>query len=215
MLRISQFSVCSGASCDDVEQPDDEQRPDRHLDGAGAADELEELVDQERDDRDVEQIPPADGRAGRSRLVEIVRHRGGSLSDGGLVARYASSTRMRSATRTTSTISRTPCTRTMCAPRSTRAATAAAVPHSRSDGSAAPPSAASETTCATARQDRTIERRQARRAAPALRSVCSACFAKPSPGSRMIGLARRRRPPTARADRAAQLARRLRRTTSS
>ena len=41
---------------------------------------------------------------------------------------------MRSATRTTSSISRTPCTRTMCAPSSTLAVTAAAVAHSRAAG---------------------------------------------------------------------------------
>src|SRR5204863_4592540 len=46
--------------------------------------------------------------------------------------------RIRSATRTTSAIAATPCTRTIWAPCSTLAVTAAAVPHSRADGSRSP-----------------------------------------------------------------------------
>ena len=46
-----------------VEQPDDQQRAGGHLDRPGTADQLEELVEDERNDGDIEQIPPADGRA--------------------------------------------------------------------------------------------------------------------------------------------------------
>ena len=49
--------------------------------------------------------------------------------------------RIESATRTTSTISRTPCTRTTWAPNNTLAATAPAVPHSLSSGGTSPSTA--------------------------------------------------------------------------
>ncbi len=52
-----------------VEETDDQQRARRHLDRASSPDQFEELVDQDRDDRDVEQVPPADRRAGANRLV--------------------------------------------------------------------------------------------------------------------------------------------------
>ena len=61
-LRISQFTVCSGNRLRDVEQQQHEQRPDRHLHRARAADELQRLVDQQRDDEDVDDIPPGHRR---------------------------------------------------------------------------------------------------------------------------------------------------------
>ena len=46
----------------EIEQADDDARPDRHLHGTRAADEHQQLVDHQRHQGDVGDVPPADGR---------------------------------------------------------------------------------------------------------------------------------------------------------
>ena len=65
---------------------------------------------------------------------------------------------MRSATRTTSTMARTSCTRTMCAPSRTLAVTAAAVPQSRSSGGRSPSAALQERLARGAGENRPTQR---------------------------------------------------------
>ena len=93
---------------------------------------------------------------------------------------------VRSATRTTSIISSlTPCTRTICAPKRTLAATAAAVPHSRASGVALAQRGLEKGLARRARQYRTIQRRE-RIKLRKDRHQCSAFLANPRPGSTMI-----------------------------
>ncbi len=96
-----------------IEDDDEQERARRHLHGARSFDELEDHVDEHRHHEDVGKVPQADGGApkkGRDRIHAL---------------------RIASAVRTTWTISATACTRTMCAPFSTAAVTAAAVGQSR------------------------------------------------------------------------------------
>jgi len=66
----------------DVEQRDDEQRSDTHLNRPGSPNEFEKLINEERDDRNVDKIPPAHRRAAQN-VAKKVDHAGDSLSDGG------------------------------------------------------------------------------------------------------------------------------------
>src|SRR5258708_19192618 len=107
-----------------VKERDDDAAAERHLHGARAFDQLEDFVDQDRHHEDVDEIPPADGRAVQKRCQPSHRARAYALCPAAF--------RISSATRTTCTISSTACTRTMCAPARTAAVTAAAGPQSRS-----------------------------------------------------------------------------------
>src|SRR5712691_7469792 len=89
---------------------------ERHLHGARPPNQLEDLVDQDRHDEDVEDVPPADGRAPQEK-----REPGHGLGFRASWWRLISS-----ATRTTCTISAIACTRMICAPANTAAVTAAA-----------------------------------------------------------------------------------------
>ncbi len=113
-LTVSRFSQERGP----VEHDEDE-RPQRHLHRVGAADELQELVDDEGHEQDVHDVPPVElrgGEEGRQTLEEHLQPPPDRVSR----------------RRTTCTISATSWTRTMWAPPRTAAATAAAVPKSRS-----------------------------------------------------------------------------------
>src|SRR5437773_6103700 len=96
------------------------ERSQRHLHRVGPAQEQEKLVDDEGDEQDVEDVPPGE-LGGREGLHQALRDHGAPPPS-----------RIASHTRTTWTISATSCTRTMWAPPSTAAATAAPVPKRRS-----------------------------------------------------------------------------------
>ena len=163
-----------------VEQRHRQRAADRHLRGPGAANEREDLVDQDRDDGDVDDIAPAYRRPAQrlgdpgevhrsSGLVRFRRVPSGSVRLLRVI-RLRSASRIASTVRTTSTISFTPCTRTMCAPPMTAAATAAAVPHSRRPARARR-GRLRETTSSTGRPAAAVEAGQLRQARQQLQAV--------------------------------------------
>ena len=175
-MRSSQFTVSRLQELRDPVEEHQHQRAQRHLHGVGAADELQELVDEEGDDEDVEDVQPGEARRRANQALEAARS-------------CRRSPRMASHIRTTSTIARTSCTRTTWAPPSTQAATAAAVPMSRS------PTGRSSTRAdeALARgpdQHRPVERAPARAGGAAPPGCGAASLEKPMPGS-TISCARR------------------------
>src|SRR5688572_8158035 len=122
-----------------VEHHHQQRKPGGHLDGTRAADCLQYLIDHQRDDGDVEDVPPGHGRHARDDW-QPVQHLsvGPALRPAGGRGYSPAPPLIASATRTTSTMSGTLCTRTMCAPNSAAAATDAAVAISRSLGVRSP-----------------------------------------------------------------------------